>query len=253
MKTLSCTILALAVCVLPVAAQNNGGATSYERQVSVGTLLPNFGHDQARIWSSPRRLNHKREWIPVAAVLATTAALIAADPHDEGYFRRTSDFSGFNRAMSSNITAASMIAAPAAFLIAGVATHNPKATGTALLTAEAVADSWVVTTVLKNVFMRARPSEVLRNGNYSDTWFEHRTSVINPNGGMPSGHATYAFAMATVIAHRYGNHRWIPYVSYGLASAVAFSRVTTGSHFFSDAFVGAAIGYSVSRFAVLQQ
>jgi membrane-associated phospholipid phosphatase len=38
-----------------------------------------------------------------------------------------------------------------------------------------------------------------------------------------------------------------------MAALVGFSRLTLSAHFASDVFVGAALGYSVSRFAVLQQ
>ena len=42
-------------------------------------------------------------------------------------------------------------------------------------------------------------------------------------------------------------------MSYGIAALVGFSRLTLSAHFVSDVFVGGALGYSVSRFAVLQQ
>ena len=70
---------------------------------------------------------------------------------------------------------------------------------------------------------------------------------------MPSGHAIAAFSVATIVARRYGNHKWVPYASYGVAALVGFSRLTLSAHFVSDVFVGGALGYSVSRFAVLQQ
>jgi membrane-associated phospholipid phosphatase len=235
------------------SGQERPNQPRYERPVSFGALVPNFADDQARIWRSPVELRHKRVWIPVAVVLGTTAALIAADPHDTPYFRRASTFSGLNNAMTSKTAAAGIIAAPAALFAGGEIGHNSKAKNTALLTAEAVADSWVLGTVLKDIFMRQRPSETLPNGNFSDTWFEHRTSLINPNGGMPSGHTLYAFAVATVVARRYANHRWVPYVSYGLAAAVGLSRITGSEHFVSDVFVGGVLGYSISRFAVLRQ
>jgi hypothetical protein len=38
-----------------------------------------------------------------------------------------------------------------------------------------------------------------------------------------------------------------------MAALVGFSRLTLSAHFVSDVFVGGALGYSVSRFAVLQQ
>jgi len=42
-------------------------------------------------------------------------------------------------------------------------------------------------------------------------------------------------------------------VAYGAAAAVGFSRMTLSAHYASDVFVGAALGYSISRFAVLHQ
>jgi membrane-associated phospholipid phosphatase len=60
-------------------------------------------------------------------------------------------------------------------------------------------------------------------------------------------------AVATVVSRRYGKqHKWVPFVAYGLASTIAFSRATTGNHFLSDIFLGGAIGYSVGRFVVLR-
>jgi membrane-associated phospholipid phosphatase len=62
-----------------------------------------------------------------------------------------------------------------------------------------------------------------------------------------------AFAVATIIARRYGNHRWVPFAAYGLASVVGFSRLTLNVHFLSDVVMGSALGYSISRFTVLRQ
>jgi len=92
-----------------------------------------------------------------------------------------------------------------------------------------------------------------RHGNFSDTWFESKGSFLRGDGSMPSGHTIAAFSIATIVARRYGNHRWVPYVSYGMAALVGFSRLTLSAHFVSDVFVGAALGYSVGRFAVLRQ
>ena len=70
---------------------------------------------------------------------------------------------------------------------------------------------------------------------------------------MPSGHTIAAFSIATVVARRYRKHRWVPFVAYGLAGVVGFSRMTLSAHFASDVFMGASLGYSISRFAVLRQ
>ncbi len=62
----------------------------YQRPVSLGRIIPNIVDDQSKIWLFPAKLNKKRNWIPAAAILGTTAALIALDSHDAPYFR--SDF-----------------------------------------------------------------------------------------------------------------------------------------------------------------
>jgi hypothetical protein len=40
--------------------------------------------------------------------------------------------------------------------------------------------------------------------------------------------------------------------SYALATAISFSRVTTGAHFPSDVFIGAATGFAMAHFDVLR-
>ena len=124
---------------------------------------------------------------------------------------------------------------------------------TALLAGEAVIDSEILTTVFKDIDRRQRPQDLKVNGNFSDTWFEGKGGGIQGNGSFPSGHTIAAFSTATIIARRYGNHKWVPYVAYGTAAAIAFSRMTLSSHWSSDVFVGGVLGYTISRFEVLRQ
>jgi membrane-associated phospholipid phosphatase len=107
--------------------------------------------------------------------------------------------------------------------------------------------------VLKDADRRLRPASVPTNGNFWDTWFDDNTRLLRSNGSFPSGHSIGAFSVATVIARRYGNHRWVPYVAYGGAALIGFSRLTLSAHFASDVFMGCALGYTISRFAVLRQ
>ena len=58
-------------------------------------------------------------------------------------------------------------------------------------------------------------------------------------------------AVFIVIARRYRSHRWVPYVAYGLAGAISFSRITRSDHFPSDVFFDGAMGFVISRCAVL--
>lgn len=221
--------------------------------VSWKLLAPNILDDQRRIWSFPVQLAQGRDWIPTAAFLGATAGLIALDPTEASYFRGNSLFRGFNNVFTSNATAIGTILAPVSLYAAGWVRKDSKMEQTALFAGEAVADSEIVATVLKDATRRVRPAAFPSQGNLSDSWFESRGSVVSGSGGFPSGHTIAAFSIATVVARRYGNHRWVPYAAYGLAAVVGFSRLSLSAHFLSDVFVGDALGYSISRFSVLRQ
>ena len=224
----------------------------YDRPVSWKQLAPNILSDQKAIWLFPTKLAKGRNWIPALSVAGVTAGLLALDPYEARYFHTTSTFQGFNRVFTSNATVLGTIAAPVSLYIAGLARRDAKMQHTALLAGEAVGDAEIVTTVLKDIDRRARPATFEPRGNYWDSWFDDKGTTLRGNGSFPSGHAIAAFAIATVIAPRYRTHRWVPYVTYGLATVVGLSRLSLSAHFSSDVFVGAALGYSISRFAVLR-
>jgi membrane-associated phospholipid phosphatase len=230
----------------------NSTAAPAERDVSWSTLPRNFLEDQKDIWLFPVQLAKGHQWIPTLSITGLTAGLIVADPNDAGYFRRTTTFNTFNRVFSGSITAAETAAVPAAFLIVGHFTHNSYAEKTALFAAEAYADTAVLDVVLKVSTRRLRPSDIPPSGPFNDTFFNSHVSNVGINGSFPSSHASAAFAVATVFAHRYRKHRWVPFVAYGAASLISFSRVTNQAHFPSDVFLGAALGVAIPEFAVLR-
>jgi membrane-associated phospholipid phosphatase len=223
-----------------------------DRPVSFKQLPSNLLQDQKTIWSFPAQLARGKHWKPALGFAAVTAGLLALDPHDTPYFRRTTSFHGFNKTFSGANTSLGMAIVPASFLVAGLARHDSYSEHTALLAGEAVADAEVLTVLLKDASHRLRPSGVPPNGNFSDTWTEAPGSPLGQNASFPSGHAIAAFSLATVFARRYREHRWVPWLAYGLAGAVAFSRIPLQAHFPSDVFAGAALGYFISRGVVLQ-
>jgi len=227
-------------------------AKEADREVSWRTLPRNFLQDQKDIWLFPVQLGKGRHWVPTIAITGVTGALIAADAHDTPYFRRTQRFEGFNDVFSGRNTAVEMAIVPTAFLVVGHFRHDSYAGKTALLAGEAYADSAVVDIVMKVSTRRLRPSDIAPNGNFSDTFFSSPKSLSGISTSFPSGHAAAAFSIATVFAHRYRQHRWVPWVAYGVAGAISFSRVTTQAHFPSDVFLGAALGFTISEFTVLR-
>ena len=161
-------------------------------------------------------------------------------------------FDRFNAVFSGRNTSNAATVIPASLLIVGVVRGDAYARNTALLAGEAVVDAEMVTSVMKNISHRLRPAAVPTNQLGTSTWFRDKGVTLGGAGSFPSGHTIAAFSVATVFSHRYRHHRWVPYVSYGLAGLVGFSRISLLSHFSSDVLMGAALGYSISRFVVLR-
>lgn len=229
------------------------GQTDDGRAVSWRRLPANIASDQKQIWTFPFRPMHGRYLAPTLGILGVTALLVATDPHTAGYFRHTDSMQGLNSAFPGQATAIGTALVPASIYAVGLLRKDSDAQHTALLAGEAVANVEILTTVFKDIDQRKRPAAYPQNSDLTDSWFNSDGSWVRGKGSFPSGHTIAAFAVATVIARRYSRHRWVPYVAYGLAAVVGFSRITLSAHFPSDVFMGAALGYSVGRFSVLRQ
>ena len=232
----------------PVA---HGDKLRSDREVSWKTLPRDFLQDQKRIWLFPAQLAKGHQWLPTLAVVGGTAGLIYADPHVMPYFREHANgWDDFNDVFDPMITTAEVMAVPVSLLTAGYIRHDSYQVGTAILCAEAYGDSAVVDLAVKAITRRERPSDIT-TGDFHDTFFNSSKSPLK-GSSFPSGHSAAAFSVATVVAGRYRNHRWVPWAAYGLATAISFSRVSSSAHFPSDVFLGAALGYSISRYQVLR-
>jgi membrane-associated phospholipid phosphatase len=127
------------------------------------------------------------------------------------------------------------------FYIAGEIFKDPRAKTTALdaISATAIA-SGIIDNSLKYVIGRGRPTD------------NHGASNFQPFSGQDSfasGHATEAFALASVISEHY-NTPWVQVTSYGLASMVGYARLNNNRHWPSDVLAGAAIGTFVGKTVV---
>jgi membrane-associated phospholipid phosphatase len=232
-------------------AYSRHGDQAY-RQTTWRSFPRDFLQDQKAIWLFPGQLANGQHWIPTIAITGVTAGLIVADPHTMPYFRsHTRTFDTVNDYFDTATTTAEVIAVPAALMIAGYKRHDPYQVSTALMAAEAYADSAVVDLAIKAITRRERPADVAPGAPFTNTFFSGGKSPFR-GSSFPSGHAAGVFSVATVVATRYRNHRWVPWVAYGFATAVSFSRVTTSAHFPSDVFLGAALGYTITRYQVLR-
>ena len=232
------------------AQQQPSTIASSDRHISLRALPANFLTDQKEIWLYPRQLAKGKHWLPTIAVVGVTAALIATDPHTAPYFRTTNTFSGFNRVFSGVNSGAFIAAVPASIYAIGLIKKDSYAQSTALLAAEAFADGFALDLAFKGITGRKQPLQYAGNGPYADSFFNGTHNPVH-SGGFYSVHAMSAISVATVIAHRYRKKRWVPFVAYGVAGAISFARITSGSHFPSDVFFGGAMGFVIARYAVL--
>jgi undecaprenyl-diphosphatase len=107
---------------------------------------------------------------------------------------------------------------------------------------------WLWTRVGAAILLAESVSGALKEGIERD-----RPPVADPNPdtlvklpetfSFPSGHATVAFACATVLAMAVPRLRW---PLYALAALIAFSRVYVGVHFPLDVLAGAVLGVGIA-------
>lgn len=88
---------------------------------------------------------------------------------------------------------------------------------------------------LKNIFQRPRPFTLLPFNTFSTS--------CPTDYSFPSGHATIAFAAATILSVFDKKRRWMYYLIAGL---IGLSRIYLYCHYFLDVVAGGAIGSGVS-------
>lgn len=141
----------------------------------------------------------------------------------------------------------------AAFGAYGVVFKSTKVKTVTLLATQAVVTGAIVSTVLKNLSGRTRPNyygplehaEPSFRGPFAD--LGNSPGGEGSNSAFPSGHATLAFAAATVFAVEYKNKPIIPIIAYSMATLVGVSRITENKHWATDVFAGAILGYLTGR------
>jgi len=110
----------------------------------------------------------------------------------------------------------------------------------ALLGVESFVISGVLVGVLKYSIGRARPFTGESKASF------HPFSSSSRYYSFPSGHATSAFSVATVIAE-HSKEFLVDVAAYGMAALVAMSRVQKNKHWVSDVFIGSVLGILIGK------
>lgn len=100
-----------------------------------------------------------------------------------------------------------------------------------LRTADSLITATLLTEGLKRIVREKRPDNGERNS-------------------FPSGHATAAFAVATMEAHYHPSQAILWYTG---AALISYSRVRLRRHYTQDVIAGAAIGFFTARFELNQR
>jgi membrane-associated phospholipid phosphatase len=192
--------------------------------------------DSKAIATAPFHWNQK-DWAKFGIITSSVAVTMLAD-------QSVADFSQENRSRRLDRFSANFLEpfdaeysflTMGAFLTHGLLAKSKKSVSTGLLLFESYSLAMVFVRIPKNLLGRKRP----------DAWPPSTpTDWDGPFKGaaFPSGHTTAAFAVASVVANQYRNHKWVPVTAYTVASLAGLSRIYENRHWLSDVVAGAAIG-----------
>ena len=228
-------ILLCFFAVVQPPAQAQGDST--EACQSIRSILVHDGsifvRDAVDLFWAPCSFDG-RDWRYAAAIVGGTAALFPADEVIRDFSRRQHGRTQDALADISTDCLARDEIGPVLYL-GGLLFRSEEVRLTGLEVFESLTFAATVTNSLKIIFGRSRP--FLDEGAYRFRFFERNVS----RQSLPSGHATAAFALYSVLAARV--HRtWASVGFYGLAAVAGLSRIYRDVHWTSDVMLGAAIG-----------
>jgi membrane-associated phospholipid phosphatase len=236
--------------------QESGENVKNAKQEEEPRLFKAVLQDQGKILTSPLRMKGK-EFLLWGGVALITGVLIA---NDEKIYREIKEFQGKNEwvdDISPKVTKLGLgewnLAISGAFYMGGLLFKNKKAKETARLALMTLIHTGIVVQLGKHLAGRQRPS--WDNGN--DRWAgpegffkRYKEGEIAHYDAFPSGHTITIFGTATVVAEMYKKTIWVPVLSYSLATMCGLSRITEDTHWLSDVFLGAVLGYAIGKYIV---
>ncbi len=191
---------------------------------------------------SPTRFN-TNEWVMTGFAGAAFTTIYLNDKTLFQRFNGSQSSASENKMKWTGVFGNGIVALPSFALMYGFGSmkslQRPKEA--ALLGFQAFVLSAGTAFVMKHISHRPRPDQLF----VSTQWYGPFKSF--EFDAFPSGHAMRAFAVATVLAGYYNDKPLLGAGLYGLAALTSYGRLTSGSHWPSDVFAGAAIGYLIGR------
>lgn len=192
--------------------------------------------DGGRLFTAPLHFSGS-EWITAGALLGGTAVLFTIDDpvrtishrNQSRLADRLSDVGSYYG------DGKYVLGLSGGIYITGTILKNRDVRETGILVFESLAFAGITTTVVKSLAGRSRP--YTGEGVTRFRGFQ----LDNDHLSLPSGHATVAFALSSVLAKRLDNLP-VSIILYSLAAITAASRVYEDEHWLSDTVLGSIIG-----------
>jgi membrane-associated phospholipid phosphatase len=213
-------------------------SSSFPQFNEIGSDFNRFVKTGEDVFTSPVKWG-QTDWLIFSSTVAVTAGTFIADEHAR-IFSKTS----FGDNLFS-IDNAFNLAYPAIAIVGiygcGIIFNDPKVRNLGLQLVESCAYAGIVTTVIKTSAGRSRPYV----GKGKMDW--HPVKFNTDQTSFPSGHATLAFAVSSVLADYLDNVYW-KVGWYSVAALVGTARIYHDKHWLSDVIMGSAIGYFIGDY-----
>ncbi|HXH29134.1 MAG TPA: phosphatase PAP2 family protein [Candidatus Polarisedimenticolia bacterium] len=219
----------------PLATTPPAPTDTHETGTS-GGWLRQFGRDGRYLFTFPTRATRRGAWTTVGFLAGTGLVLhlddrIRVEAREDSASPRTQQYASRISGLGSE---ASAVAGLGLFYLGARAAKSEYGMSTAGTAFEALLWCMPITAAAKSIFGRARPS-----GQADARDFFHNDGIF------PSGHATRSFAIAAVLADRYGARAaWFAYPTAGL---IGLSTIGRDVHWASDVMAGAGLGLAIGK------
>src|ERR1044072_5398216 len=192
-------ILFILATTVVLHAQTPAPTPTLERE-----FFKNILSDQKAIWTAPFHLERSdMKWAVPAGIgfmaLVTTDRITGDEIFEAD--RQVNASQGISYAGSVY----GLGAVAGTFYLIGRKKNDYRARETGVLSAEAMINSLIVEGVLKGITQRARPADG-----------RERSEFFDGGSSFPSGHATQAWAVATVVANEYHDRLAVQLAAYGI-------------------------------------
>lgn len=204
-------------------------------------FLENLGDDILDTYKSPGNWG-KKDFLRFSALTGGSIFLFVLDREIQDWFQENDssasrEASHFFSNWGDGLTLGALIGA---LYASGEFFERDGLRKTALMSLESWAATGALVMGLKLIIGRARPY-----ASESESSF-HPFSFSSRYYSFPSGHASSAFAVATVIADQ-TDELAVDLLAYSVAALAAVSRVHDNKHWVSDVFAGSALGYFIGK------